>query len=197
LLNENDKDNLPEIVRKSASSIYNQGKKLAALVDNLIDFVSIENLKNSDLKISESNIEELFMEIIGEYQNKDSNIIFKTAILDKFSLNVDRELIKKALKQLIDNGIKFNRSEQKLIILSAQIKDNKKMISVGDNGIGIPGEEISKIFNKFYQIEASFTGQVEGWGLGLALVKKIVSLHNGKVFVKSQIDRGSAFTIVL
>ena len=68
---------------------------------------------------------------------------------------------------------------------------------MGDNGPGIPGEEISNIFNKFYQVEASFTGQVEGWGLGLALVKKAMEIHGGSVYAKSQLQKGSAFTMVL
>ncbi|HBB68016.1 MAG TPA: hypothetical protein DCZ93_12135, partial [Elusimicrobia bacterium] len=92
---------------------------------------------------------------------------------------------------------KFNQGKDKLVILSAQARDGHALLSVGDNGPGIPGEEIGNIFNKFYQVEASFTGQVEGWGLGLALVKKAAELHGGSVYAKSQLQKGSAFTIVL
>ena len=84
-----------------------------------------------------------------------------------------------------------------MVILSAQAKDGHALLSVGDTGPGIPGEELSNIFNKFYQVEASFTGQVEGWGLGLALVKKVAEVHHGSVYAKSQLQKGSAFTIVL
>lgn len=68
---------------------------------------------------------------------------------------------------------------------------------MGDNGPGIPGEELENIFQKFYQVEDSFTGQIAGWGLGLALVKKVAELHGGRVFAKSQLQKGSAFTIML
>lgn len=197
ILADEDKSNLPEPIKKAAASIYSQGNKLARLIDNLIDFTAIENISSTDLSISEFSVEEFLNEIFDEMKENYNDVVFKIAILDKFNLNADKRLLKKAIKEIIDNGIKFNKSEQKLIIITSQIKNDKKMISIGDNGVGIPPEEISKIFNKFYQIEASFTGQVEGWGLGLAIAKKIIDLHKGKIVVKSQLDKGSAFTIIL
>jgi signal transduction histidine kinase len=70
-------------------------------------------------------------------------------------------------------------------------------VTVADNGSGIPSEEHSKIFQKFYQIEESFTGQVEGAGLGLALVKRVADAHGGTVEVKSTVGKGSSFTFTL
>lgn len=197
LLSENTRDNLPEMVRKASASIYGQGTKLAALIETLLDFVGVDNLSAGELKMTETPVEELLREVEEEIKDKTPEVTLKVAVLDKFSVNVDKTLVKKALKQLAANGMKFNKSQEKLLIFSAQLKDGNKMISVGDNGIGIPGEEIPRIFNKFYQVEAAFTGQVEGWGLGLPLVKKIVELHKGRIFAKSQLEKGSAFTIVL
>ncbi|MBK9057485.1 MAG: hypothetical protein IPL82_06600 [Elusimicrobia bacterium] len=68
------------------------------------------------------------------------------------------------------------------------------VIAVEDGGAGIPSEEIPRLFKKFYQIEESFTGQVEGAGLGLALVQRIVEAHGGAVGVSSVLGRGSVFT---
>jgi signal transduction histidine kinase len=70
-------------------------------------------------------------------------------------------------------------------------------IFVSDDGIGIPPEEKAKIFQKFYQIEASFTGQVQGMGLGLALVKRVAEAHGGDVRVESSLGSGSTFTLSL
>ena len=77
------------------------------------------------------------------------------------------------------------------ITVSARRGPNGLQIKVADNGPGIPPEEQEKIFREFYQVEKSFTGQVEGAGLGLALVKKIVELSGGKIGVESKLGEGT------
>ena len=190
----------PDIVGKSSSTILSQGLKLNALVESLLDFVTIENMGEADLDKTSFDALELInetLELIKPRFKDITGITFKVAVTEKVTLNSDRNLISAALKCLIDNAVKFNPSSEKLVIVSAQNRGNNVLLSVGDNGPGIPGEELENIFNKFYQVEASFTGQIEGWGLGLALVKKAADLHNGRVFAKSQLQRGSAFTILL
>ena len=81
--------------------------------------------------------------------------------------------------------------------LRGDLTDGFVNIRIGDNGPGIPSEERAKIFNKFYQIEGSFTGQVEGMGLGLALVKRGVDEHGGSVRVESDLGKGSTFIVSL
>lgn len=185
-----------DIVKKASSSIFSQGQKLASLIDTLIDYTSIENLQENSIQSSEILVSSLFKEIISEHENMENKPTFKIILPEDFSIYADKTLVKKAIKQLVDNGIKFNKNAEKMIILSGMLKNDKKMLTVGDNGVGIPGEEIGKIFAKFYQIESFFTGQVEGWGLGLAMVNKIAQIHGGQVAVKSQLDKGSAFTII-
>jgi signal transduction histidine kinase/putative methionine-R-sulfoxide reductase with GAF domain len=192
--------NLPEMVKKSAATIMGQGIKLATLVDSLLDFVTIDNLDETGVNKTEFDITEAFNETVELIKPRFSDIpslTFKVVMPEPLKVNADKSLLKNALKDLVDNAVKFNPNKDKLVILSAQAKDGHALISVGDNGPGIPGEEIANIFNKFYQVEASFTGQVEGWGLGLALVKKVAEIHGGSVYAKSQLQKGSAFTIVL
>lgn len=191
---------LSDIVKKSSATILSQGLKLNALVESLLDFVTIENMDETGLNITSFDALELINEIADMMKNRFKNIAgltFKIAVTEKVTLNSDRNLIKTALKCLIDNAVKFNPAGEKLVIISAQTRDGNALLSVGDNGPGIPGEELENIFNKFYQVEASFTGQVEGWGLGLSLVKKTADIHHGRVFAKSQLQKGSAFTILL
>ncbi len=192
--------NLPELVKKSAATIMGQGAKLSALVDSLLDFVTIDNLDKTGLNKTECDITELLGETVKliklRFQDVPS-LTFKVVMPEPLKVNADKAMLINALKDLVDNAVKFNPNKDKLVILSAQAKDGHVLISVGDNGPGIPGEEIANIFNKFYQVEASFTGQVEGWGLGLALVKKVAEIHGGSVYAKSQLQKGSAFTIVL
>ncbi len=191
---------LPDIVKKSAETIMTQGTKLTNLVESLLDFVTIDSLDESGIIKTKFDIETVFNETIELMKTrlKDTpGLNFKKTVPEPINITADKNLVQKALQNLIDNAVKFNQGADKLIILSAQSKDGNAVISVGDNGPGIPGEELTTIFNKFYQVEASFTGQVEGWGLGLALVKKVAEVHRGSVHVKSQLQKGSAFTIVL
>jgi len=192
--------NLPDMVKKSAGTIMGQGAKLAILVDSLLDFVTIDSLDETGVNKTAFDAAEALNETVELMKARFRDVpslTFKTVIPEPLKITADKTLLKNALKDLVDNAVKFNQNKDKLVILSAQAKDGHALISIGDNGPGIPGEEIDNIFNKFYQVEASFTGQVEGWGLGLALVKKVAEIHGGSVYVKSQLQKGSAFTIVL
>ncbi len=191
---------LPEVIKKSAATIMGQGAKLATLVDSLLDFVTIDSLDETAVSKTEFDIAEVFNETVELMKTRFRDLpslTFKVVIPEPLKMSADKALIKNALKDLVDNAVKFNQNRDKLVILSAQARDGRALISVGDNGPGIPGEELANIFNKFYQVEASFTGQVEGWGLGLALVKKVAEMHGGSVHAKSQLQKGSAFTISL
>ena len=191
---------IPDIVKKSSETIFGQGQKLTGLVESLLDFVTIDNLEASSLERIEFDAAEFLNEVAESSRQAlgaATNLTIKVVTPEPVTVKADRKVLASALRALIDNAVKFNRGKDKLVILSAQTKDNFALLSVGDNGPGIPGEELDNIFNKFYQVEASFTGQVEGWGLGLALVRKIAEVHGGRVFAKSQLQKGSAFTLTL
>ncbi len=192
--------NMPEMVQKSSQTIYGQGQKLNGLVESLLDFVTIDNLEVSSLEKIEFDAAEFLAEIAENARQTlrdKEGVTIKIAAPEPVKIKADRKVLAAGIRALIDNAVKFNCAHDKLVILSAQARDNYTLLSVGDNGPGIPGEELENIFNKFYQVEASFTGQVEGWGLGLALVRKIAEVHGGRVFVKSQLQKGSALTLAL
>ena len=191
---------LPDLVVKSSETIYGQGQKLTGLVESLLDFVTIDNLDACSLEKIDFDAADFLGEIAEDMKERLKGVeglTVKIAAPEQVSVKADRKLLANAMRSLIDNAVKFNPGRDKLVILSAQARDGHAILSVGDNGPGIPGEELENIFHKFYQVEASFTGQVEGWGLGLALVKKIAEVHGGRVFAKSQLQKGSAFTIAL
>jgi signal transduction histidine kinase len=191
---------MPELICKASGTISSQGLKLNGLVESLLDFVTIDSLDASSLDKIEFDAADFLGEVAEDMKERLKTvpgIVIKVAAPEPVKTVADRKLLANALRSLIDNAVKFNPAPEKLVILSAKARDGHVLISVGDNGPGIPGEEMENIFHKFYQVEASFTGQVEGWGLGLALVKKIAEVHGGSVFAKSQLQKGSAFTIAL
>ena len=113
----------------------------------------------------------------------------------------DPALLKDALRNLIENGIKFTpnggKKDARKVTLWAQAAGGNVEIHVEDRGPGIPPEEREKIFKKFYQVESSFTGQVEGWGLGLPFVRKVVEKLEGSVRLESKIGAGTTFILTL
>jgi len=200
LKDEAQSKNLPEIVRKSSETIFGQGQKLNILVESLLDFVTTDSLEPASLDKIEFDASHFLEELaadVREQRSEDKKLTVKVVASGPAPIKADRKLLATAVKALVDNAVRFNNGETRLVILSAQARDNNVFLSVGDNGPGIPGEELENIFQKFYQVEDSFTGQVGGWGLGLALVKKAAELHGGRVFAKSQLQKGSAFTMAL
>ncbi|MBP7795642.1 MAG: GAF domain-containing protein [Elusimicrobiales bacterium] len=188
---------MDDMAQKAVKSIVCQGFKLSGLVDEMIDFSTIESKKSSDLKLSILSIDNFLDEIISFERSKFSGVEFEKKVYDNFDIEVDKDLFKKAIIELIKNGIKFNSKDKKRIELISKLVDDKKYIEIADNGNGIPSNEINKIFDNFYQIEQNFTGQTEGWGLGLSIVKKIVELHNSNITVESKISEGTTVRITL
>lgn len=200
LRDESESKDMPELVKKASGTIFAQGRKLNSLVEGLLDFVTVDSVEPSGLDRIEFDVPQFLAEVAEGARGMRSDsgsFTIKTAAPGQIPLRADRKLLAAALNALIDNAIKFNPAREKLVVITAQARENVVLISVGDNGPGVPGEELENIFQKFYQVEDSFTGQIEGWGLGLALVRKVAELHGGRAIAKSQLQKGSAFTIIL
>ncbi|MFH1260000.1 MAG: ATP-binding protein [Elusimicrobiota bacterium] len=197
LYEEKSGEGLAPFSKKAVSSSLEQTKLLTALVNQLLNFTVIEG-SNLELKIEKVAWDMLVKEI---KQSLTDGLLAENIQLNwlsvegKFVLALDLAKTKEIFHQIFDNAIKFNRNSIKQIDVSCRPAENNKFlqICVSDNGKGIPPEEREKIFQKFYQIEEYFTGQIVGAGLGLALVKRLVEEQGGKVWVESRLDQGSKF----
>jgi two-component system phosphate regulon sensor histidine kinase PhoR len=105
--------------------------------------------------------------------------------------------LEQALVNLLDNAVKFNRPEGVVTIECARISDAQVRISVSDTGIGIPQDDLKRIFDRFYRVDKARTRSAGGTGLGLPIVNQVVEQMGGTVTVESQLGRGSRFTILL
>ena len=105
----------------------------------------------------------------------------------------DRDKITQVLINLIDNAVKFTLPQGKVTVTVDRDGAEGIEISVLDTGPGIPPEERNKIFDEFYQITQPGKGKTKGTGLGLAISKKLVEMHGGRIGIKSEIGKGSAF----
>jgi signal transduction histidine kinase len=111
-------------------------------------------------------------------------------------LMTDRKKLDLIVMNLLSNAIKYT-PEEGHISIKAWLDGDKALVAISDSGIGIPPEERDKIFDRFYQVEDSLTRQHGGIGLGLAIVKSFVELCQGQIWVESEVDKGSTFTVEL
>jgi PAS domain S-box-containing protein len=180
------------------SNISTSGKHLLALINDILDLSKVEAGK-MELHYSEFSIDSVFEEVksvfspLVQVKSLELTINIESGFT---TLEADRGRLIQILYNLISNAIKFTPNGGKVSIYCKK-SGNKALISVTDTGIGISAEDQVKLFQPFTQLDASATKQYCGTGLGLALVKKIVNLHQGNIWVESDTGKGSNFTFVI
>ena len=166
------------------------------LVNNLVDLSKIQS-GFFKLHLSNENIISVVEEIVqsvSEYvENKGLKIVFDTNIEEKI-IACDTTNIERVMLNLISNAIKFSTIGDEIFV-NIHDKVDSVEISVKDTGIGIESDYLDVIFERFKQVDKSLSRNAEGSGIGLCLVKSIVELHGGRVSLKSEIGKGSIFTI--
>jgi len=174
--------------------IRNESDRLTNLIEDILTLSKIEAGK-MNIKIEEFDLNDLKNPIhyVGA-KEKDIGVIFYMP--PKFLVKVDRAKIIQIFVNLMSNAVKFTEEHGKITVACEDL-GKEWSLSIADNGKGIPKEEIPKLFSKFYQVEEHMTRTKGGSGLGLAIVKNIVDLHKGRIEVKSEIDKGSRFTIYI
>lgn len=185
-------------VKKYIEMIENNSYRLLRLTDNLIDMTKLDagdykvNLENKDIVSIVENVVSTACNYIGNFNGE---IIFDTDVEEKI-VACDQEKIEKIIFNLLSNAVKYSNDNSEILININSYDDNIE-ISVKDNGIGIAPDRVDSIFEKFSQEDRSLSRKQEGSGLGLALVKSLVELHNGNIRVKSELGKGSEFIITL
>jgi len=178
-------------------------KDKAERLNNLVEhFLQLSRMEAAQLKKKAVNIDELIVEIIFELsQSKPDQVDLQFNVDDELEsddleINADRLLISKALFNLIQNALKFSGEKGRVAVgLHASKKDGMIRITVDDSGQGIETQDLKHIYKPLYR--GNNSTQFEGTGIGLALVKKIIDLHEGTIEVTSQPGRGTMFTIEL
>jgi PAS domain S-box-containing protein len=191
---------MTEKQEKAVQIIYSSGGHLLGLINDILDISKIE-----------SSQFELHPENINVNEICQSSLVFIEQLANKKSMTVeysipsivpvifaDPKRLKQILVNLLSNAVKFtpNGGMVKLEI-KPSAEESLVRFSVTDTGIGISPDDLQKLFKPFVQVDSSLSRQYEGSGLGLALVKKMVDLHNGSIEVKSEVGVGSRFTFTL
>jgi len=185
--------------KKYIESVLRQSRLLTNLIDELLKFTELNTMK-LDVQREEIVLCDYLPPLINPMIEgiTDRKIELKIDCPDKcYMTRINKSHMDMIMRNLVENAIKFNDKEVVKINISAKKSLQELEISIQDNGRGIPAEEQGRIFEKFYQIEKFFTGNVEGTGLGLALAKRLVSAYGGQIGLKSQIGKGAIFTVIL
>lgn len=176
-------------------------KQLTNLVEDLLELSRLESSRpmGSIIRLKPTAINKLIERVIENYRPAiagKQHIVTRNIDASIPETPLDPDLMSKAIGNLIDNAIKYTPSGGK-IELKAEIELDKLKIECIDNGIGIPQEDLARVFERFYRVDKSRSREMGGTGLGLSIVKHIIQLHQGEVSVQSEINKGSTFTIKL
>lgn len=177
-----------------ANQINRVTNKLSAVVNNIL-YLSKIDVKDIKFEKELFNLSESIREVLIMLESKwTAKGIFVDLELQDYLYLGNKEMLEEVWNNLISNAIKFSDVGGRLKIATLQNEDIATIV-ITDNGIGMTKETQKKIYDKFFQVETSRS--LEGAGLGLSIVKRIIDLHQGKIYVDSELNHGTTFTIDL
>lgn len=182
--------------RKGLEIISAQIGRMTLLLDQLLDFSRI-SMNRLQLDLRPINLEQLAQRLIEESQPMtDKHALQLVVESQPFAVMGDESRLRQALQYIVGNAIKFSPAPSTIVVTLAQIDDQYAAVTVRDKGIGIPPEDIERIFERFER-GSNVDEQMPGMGLGLFLAKEIITRHNGQISAESDLGEGSAFTLTL
>lgn len=190
-------DKLDEPQRQCLEAIVQTTDDLSQYVETVLDLTRIES-QQVPIQKTTKDINPIVMEVVESkrFLAQEKNIELVTKLEPLFSIKFDVKLIRRVLSNLVENAIKYSPPNS-VITLASREENNWIRVTVTDQGVGITPEEQPKVFQKFYRCENETTRSNKGTGLGLYLVKYFIELHQGMVELRSDIGRGSEFTVSL
>ena len=183
---------VPEDLKPYLQTIQRNTNRIQGTMDHMLDLTRI---KSGRLSLSPEPI--LLAEVVKGYINEikpvDKRLSIRLNIPEKLSVLADRNGLHDIFINLLSNAFKFTGDGGQVSVVAGQ-KDQHVLHEIRDTGIGIPEDEVVRIFDEFYQVES---GKHEGTGLGLAIAKRLVEEHGGKIWAESQVGKGSTFYFTL
>ena len=198
LINNEDLGPLSDTQKSAIQTMIRSSSQLEKLINDLIMFTGFEN-NDQKLFLQTVDVNSLFSSVIDKSiaaATKNKVTLQKELAVDAKFVVADQDKLQWVLLQLVENAIKFSPNGGNITLASLS-KSHSVQISVRDEGIGISSDQFEKIFEEFYQIDGSATRKFGGVGMGLALVKKILALHQTKITVYSVKNQGSEFSFLL
>ncbi|WP_068467400.1 hybrid sensor histidine kinase/response regulator [Candidatus Protochlamydia phocaeensis] len=188
----------PDVI-KLLNRIQKSSHSILVLINDLLDLAAIES-GMVKLNLVQTNLDELIKEGIAlnaiKAEQKQIDISFKQESPHIPSICCDPEKIEQVLNNLINNAIKYSRPQTHITISLARVNE-KVLVTIQDQGVGIPQKEMENLFNPFTKTSAKTTGGETSTGLGLAIAKRIIHEHKGNIWAESEVGKGSTFHFTL
>jgi signal transduction histidine kinase len=196
LLNEEIEGPLNEKQRRFVSHIHRDSLHLLALINDILDLSRIEAGRidlRPEVFAMTGAIEEVMATI--RPQALANSLQLEGPFTPEIALRADRVRFKEVLYNLLSNAVKFTPEGR--IRVEGALREKAVEISVIDTGVGIPALEQAAVFDKFHQVGATVRGLKEGTGLGLAIAKQLVEAHGGRIWLSSEVGRGTRFSFTI
>ncbi len=195
-----DKDIPREQSEEYAHIILKESNRLSELINKFLDISRIESGRIQPQK-AELDMIEVVQMVIGSSSylaNKKNIDVDVQTPSDPCRVWADSGMMEQVILNLFSNAVKYSPENTRIDII-VSVVENQITVKIKDQGYGIPPHALKKIFEKFYRVSSGNDSQrnTKGSGLGLALVKQIVEMHNGRIEIESKVDKGSVFTIRL
>ena len=178
---------------KARDSISGDVSEMEKMINDILETARMHHL-HGDLKLQPTNLVNLLEEILPEYEKQPPGVQLDE-FADTLEINIDSKQIKTALRNILSNGIKFSNADSDPVRISVKLQPDYTVVQIIDNGIGIPQEELSFIFEPFYRVDKSRSKDTGGYGLGLSLCKTIMEAHDGKIEVASKPGKGTTVSL--
>ncbi len=189
-----DKDNVREFI----SIIYQDSNRLANLIDDLLDLSKIESGKMKMIFVP-LDVKPILDRCLGVLDKsiKNKQLSVSLSIPDGIpKVLADDKRLSQVFLNLLDNAVKYT-SDGGSIKVNISLSDKFVQVDVSDTGMGIPEQDLPRIFERFYRVDKARSRELGGTGLGLSIVKHIVLAHSGQVWVKSELGQGSTFSFTI
>lgn len=189
-------DGIWEPTEERLISVKEEAERLTSLVS---DMQKLNKYDEYSMKIKKDvvNISDVICFVVFQFSNLAKSKKIKIEYEKKdIQISCDKDKITQALVNILSNAIRYS-NEGSTIVIEEKLKDDKLSISIEDQGLGISAEDLPYVFERFYRADKSRTRATGGTGIGLTIVKSIVSSHGGEVKVESELGKGSRFTIIL
>lgn len=185
-------------VTRFINIIKQENKRMLSQVEKVLQMAQIEK-ENVELKFNAVNLHETIEDAVinAELKIQAKGGTIQTSLLSQNPIiEADQIHISSIINNLLDNAEKYTPEHPEIIISTRDVKGGIEF-DVSDNGIGMTKDALKLIFEKFYRVHTGNVHDVKGFGLGLSYVKAMVDAHHGKIYVKSELGKGSIFTIYL
>jgi signal transduction histidine kinase/CheY-like chemotaxis protein len=182
----------PNSLRQDVRRLYQSSRQLSELIDDVLDLSRIDG---GDMPIHKNpaDLVAVIHDALGLIRDllRGRDLELRAELPDLPVVDMDQTRIRQVLVNLLNNAARF--TEHGTVTVSAQVKKTEIVVSVADTGTGIPAAELGRIFDEYHQVDMSLRTAKDGVGLGLAISRRFVELHGGRMWVESKVGKGSTF----